>query len=244
MEDASVLSSDDPGSKWRRVARFGAGACALATVLPFDNNTPLWGYFGDLLKIAVGVRDNRKSNVEEWLIVSFCCLVVPVLLGGPVYVWVCSRRSLQTDRRGVLQRVTLQILWALTAILPYIFVFKQLPPNLSENEVQIGIAVSALSLYLLICGLTYLASRRVRETPLYIFSMGTLSITMNLLAWACLMMMIVLEFPPQLMTALIVALGFSGALLLFWGWLKWWSAVKKTQTQRTAATTPQVPVLQ
>jgi hypothetical protein len=244
MEDASVLSSDDPGSKWRRVARFGAGACTLATLIPVEGGRPFWGLLKEILDVALAIRGARVMDLKEALVISFCCLTVPLLLGGPAYLLICSSRSLQTDGKGQLQRGTLFGLWALTAIVPYVFVFKQLPPNVQENELTIGIAISLLSIYLLICGLSYLSSRRAKATPLCIFSMGVLPISMNLVAWSCILGLILIAKPRELTTPLVIAMGFAGALMLFWGWLKWWSAVKKTQPQRTVAATPQIAVIQ
>ncbi len=218
--------NDDPGRKWRRIARVGAVACTLATVLPFEHTQSLWHAAREIVELALGQVEGRRNGPEFLFIVAFCCLALPVFLGGPVYLLVCSAASIHTSYWRVMNRFLILALWAGTALTPYIAVFRNLPERNRATETPLAIAISLLSLYLLVCGMSYLASRKVRDTSLYIFSIGTIPAALLLLAWVCLGSVLIFKPGADLTIVIDIFLGLSGSLALLVGWLKWWGAVK------------------
>lgn len=235
----------DPGRKWRRLARWGALACTLATVIPFENGKSLWSATDEIYSIATNGRNFRGNRPMEWLIIAFCCMAVPVFLAPPAYLQACSVNATKRWPAGqMVRRVLLILLWGLTALTPYIAVFYQLPYRSPATETPIALAISLLSAYLLICGLSFLASLRARKTPLFIFSLGTLPVGILFLAWTCFMMVLAFEIVARSgrgvrdMIALVIPLGFAGSAMLLTGWLKWWSAVKQACKSQGAVDTP------
>ena len=218
----------DPGRNWRRLARWGALACTLATLIPFENGTPLWGFIGEVIDLATG-RAGISRDRAEWLIIAFCCMAAPIFLGGPAYLLFCNGAATRRDADREVHGIVMKCLWAATALTPYLAVFKQLPARSPATETPIAIAISVLSAYLLVCGLTYLASRRARYTPLYLFSMGILPIAIMFLGWTCFMVFVTLiafRVSPGGWPRVATVVGFAGSLALLIGWRRWWRAVK------------------
>lgn len=221
----------DPGRNWRRLARWGALACFLATVLPFDDSgMPLWGAVGEIIRVWTKPR----NSYESWLLTAFCGMSVPVFLGGPTFLMFCNKNSAKAKSFQPLNGFFPEMLWAATALTPYLAAFNNLPERSRSRETMIAIAISLLSAYLFICGLCFLASRRARNTPIYIFCIGTLPIGVMLVAWSTFAVFLVREIAAGGWTGKVagwptleIAIGFFGSLALLIGWLNWWGAVKK-----------------
>lgn len=218
------------------MARWGALACFVAAVLPFERGRNMWSYFPELFDQVLG-RNVRPAvgGVREWTVLIFCSLAVPFYFCGPVYALLCSSKAIHGK---ISRRVLAGLLWTLwlaTVATPYVAVCKQL----SARDVlpdTIGVTVTVLSIYLLICGLSVLASRRMRHTPVYIFSMGLVPIGMLFLSETCLVaLMLINAFRTFDWYLIDIPLGWLGALMLLVGWLKWWGAVKRDMREAAAA---------
>jgi hypothetical protein len=234
----TIMNSNvDPGRGMRWLAWCGAALCVVSTFLPIDHKT-IWGASDEIVRIAYSNDRN-----ESMLIVAFCCLAAPMLLCGPVFAFACTPRG--CDPKAHIRRWTVTVLWAATAISPYYFILRHLPQRLPENENFIVIAISVLSVYLLLNGLAFLRSRRERGTPLTVFSLGLIPICAGELSWLALCGAVVeyVYFRSGRVDRMTIVTAVSGAvasLLLLIGWLGWWRAVSrdhraKIQAQRTAA---------
>ena len=222
--------SGDPGRNWRRLARWGALACTVATLIPYGERTPLWGFIGEVIQVASGEGRVNYDDRVQWLVATFCCTAAPIFLGGPAYLLFCNGAAIRSEVNREGQGILMKWLWAATALTPYLAVFRQLPERNRATEMPIAIAISVLSAYLLVCGLSYLASRRLRHTPLYLFSMGILPIGIMFLGWTCFMAFVALVFRFRSRSdgwpMLVTLVGFAGSLALLIGWRGWWRAVK------------------
>ena len=219
----------DPGRKWRRLARWGALACFLATVLPWDQGIGIVGSADQIWNIATS---NRKA--EHWTISVLCCFGLPLLMGAPVFLIIGNGALTHTHANHWVHRILLKTLCIGTLLTAYLAFCAHLPERTPKTEMSIAFGISGLSVCLLLGALCLLASRRVRNTPLFIFHMGMIPISAMVGAWSCFIylayMRMINRSPrssephwPEFDTLL----GILGSLALLIGWIKWWGAVKK-----------------
>lgn len=233
-QETSAISGEQkqppPGNRARQLARFGALLCTIATVCPTDDQKSMWGLAGEIVETAWDSRD------DGWIRV-FCCLGASVLLGGPVYLYACRpwHRDITRFRSYLILG-----LWSISTAASYVFGVRQLPPRTAETETTIAIAISALSIYLLISALLLLQSRRRRRTAVEMFPMGAFMPVLMIVAWAALVVGFIrlsMKYPiPFTATmATVFGAGVLGSVMTLVGWLLWWRALANAQRTPAAA---------
>jgi hypothetical protein len=212
----------DPGARWRKIARRGAFVAIASTIVPIDGDI-LWTISGELLDIA------RSQRGEEGpigsLITAFCLMIVPVLTSGIAVAIAASARSLDPADRQ-LPIGGMWLLFFATVLMPaYFFGFHMQGVARDDTAAIVGIGI--LILFLFFGGLTFLMYWDQRKTPLAIFGLGIMPISLNLLAWAALAVAFAAGGPGGVLWVIFVCAGVTGAAMMFIGWLCWWRAVKK-----------------
>ena len=218
----------DPGKKWRRLVRWGAGLCVFAILIPYERNqTLLLSDLHEVIMVALGGRFYAiPTSPQDILFIGFCCLLLPAIFGGAVYLGACGSALLRPGHRRSPLAILL-MLWVSTTLTPYYFTFRNLPPRSPETETLIAMIVAALSVYLFISGLSFLTSWRMRGTPLFVFGFGLLPLICTAAAWIGIASAVVMDRSVRLGVAFVVGSGVLGSILMLIGWLKWWGAVKR-----------------
>ncbi len=234
---------DEPGRNWRWLAWLGAVLALLAVFLPFERMS-IWKAKDQIFELA-WQQDTQKG----FFVVAFCCLAAPLLGTGAIFSAICLRNG--TVPTAHIRRSLVILLWAVTAIAPYVFIFRHFPTRSPENDLSIALGMAGLSVYLLLNGLAFLRGKRERYTPMAIFSIGLVPICLTALAWCAIDAALIQYYyfgrsgRTDVMTCVTSSIGTVGSLMLLAGWLAWWRAVGRDYRSREpvvrAATVQAVP---
>ncbi|MGD0093733.1 MAG: hypothetical protein ABSE73_27815 [Planctomycetota bacterium] len=214
----------DPGRFWRRTARWGGLLCALACAVPMTGSRweCIWNVLPEILRVS---SRGQAGPPQRLPLAVFASLVLPAVFSGPV-VLLTGGSCLNGNPRLRIMLVTL--LWA-SAVLPSFF-FGLIQLNLwARNDTGLQAGAAASMAFLFMCGMTALMAWSARGKPSCFFWLGVVPLSEAVLAWAALCVMLVLVTPSsheQLLYLIIPACA-AGSLLMLFGWLKWWAAVRR-----------------
>ncbi len=208
----------DPGRRWRRLARWGALLTALATIVPIDSpQRTLWHATGEIYEELM-----EKRNDAPFELLVFFCLFAPAMLVGPLNLILWGRVTLKSRSLRLFLATALLLVTAATI---YYFVMRRLHIEVIEEHTAI-VAGSALSFFLLICGLALSTARHVERMPTAIFCLGVVPLFTASGAWA-VFACIVFWWEQGTPMSIISFMSCTGCALMCIGFFGWWAAVRR-----------------
>ncbi|HYF48974.1 MAG TPA: hypothetical protein VEJ63_06195 [Planctomycetota bacterium] len=228
---------DREGDRYRRIVRWGALLALIATVTPFEGNKPsknLWFLIPEAFNIAA-LGDGREGVV----LVIFATLILPVLLSGPCLLG-CAAPVVGKPGRERVQRIGAASFLLAATLAPPCYFFQFHVREYTADQVQSQLLIGGLLLFLFIAGLFALFAWDRRRTYLSVLHLAMLPVVLNALAWVMLLLYAMVNPPTrrEWLVWVMIALGFIGAGMMLYGWLRWFFVVRRAVRAHEAAMAP------
>ena len=215
----------DIGACWRRLARWGAAALIVATLIPSSDGQIMWLYMDTLSMYALAMTPPRiRPALHADLLFLFSAMSWTIVLTGWLVLWVTRNRGapLLAPSRGALRgaRALFLLSWLAPCFFAALYTWR-------FKGFAIPVLVAGVALQLVLGATIQARARRRAGTPDAVLWLMSLPIAATLFGWACIGSIFLLS--PGPIFAHGIVLGAGGTLTLWVAWIQWWRALTAHQ---------------
>ncbi len=209
------------GERWRRLARCGAAALIVATLIPSSDGQIMWLYMDTLSMYALAMTPPRiRPALHADLLFLFSAVSWTIVLTGWVVLWLTRKRGapILEPTRGTrrVASVLFHLSWWPPCVFAALYTWR-------FKGFAVGFLVAGVALQLALGAAIGARARRARGTPGAVLWRMALPIAATLFGWACIGSIFLLS--PGPIFAHGIVLGAGGTLVLGIGWLRWWRSL-------------------
>lgn len=225
-EGAASASHAEDGARWLRLARWGAAALIVATLIPSSDGQIMWLYMDTLSMYALGMTPPRiRPALHADLLFLFSAVSWTIVLTGWGVLWLTRRRGapvLEPSRSA--ERIAsglFHLSWWPPCVFAALYTWR-------FKGFAVGFLLAGVALQLALGAVIGERARRAHGTAGAVLWRMALPIAATLFGWACIGSIFLLS--PGPIFAHGIVLGSGGTLVLGIGWLRWWRSLDALPT--------------